>query len=157
MSRIFVGVDPGLDGAVAVVGLDKPLVWDLPTLVVGDRRHYHVPLLIDNFELVRQPEMLVGIESIHAMPKNGSIANHSMGYAKGLLEGIVATLHLPYEMVAPTAWKKAMMAGCSKEKDASRAVAMRLFPETADQLSRKKDHGRADALLIAEFLRRRAG
>ena len=47
-----------------------------------------------------------------------------------------------------------MLADGGKEKDASRVKAMQLYPQIADQLSRKKDHGRADALLMAAWAQR---
>ena len=48
-----------------------------------------------------------------------------------------------------------MMDGEPKEKDASRVVARRLYPaQTEEWLSRKKDHNRADALLLATYGRR---
>ena len=48
--------------------------------------------------------------------------------------------------------------GALEEKDASRIVARRLWPlQTEEALSRKKDHGRADAALIAEYGRRLQG
>jgi crossover junction endodeoxyribonuclease RuvC len=70
--------------------------------------------------------------------------------------GILAALNIPHELITPQSWKKSMMNGQPKEKDASRLVVMRLFPEVSDRLQLKKHHGRADALLIAEFLRRKA-
>lgn len=36
-----------------------------------------------------------------------------------------------------------------QDKDAARLLAIQRFPATAFQLQRKKDNGRADALLIA--------
>lgn len=47
-----------------------------------------------------------------------------------------------------------MLRDAGKEKDAARVKAMQLFPQVADQLSRKKDHGRADALLICAWAQR---
>ena len=88
------------------------------------------------------------------MPEQGVTSTFSMGHGLGLWEGILSALGVPYQMVTPQAWKKAMMAGQEKEKDASRQVAMRLFPSTIPKLSLKKHHGRSDALLIAEYLRR---
>jgi crossover junction endodeoxyribonuclease RuvC len=41
-----------------------------------------------------------------------------------------------------------------KNKDASRAMAMRLWPGLREQLELKKHDGRAEALLLAEYLRR---
>ena len=43
---------------------------------------------------------------------------------------------------------------CSSDlKDESRARALELFPAAVDYLRLKKHHGRADALLIADYLR----
>jgi crossover junction endodeoxyribonuclease RuvC len=57
------------------------------------------------------------------------------------------------EEVVPTVWKKAMgLAG--KDKEAARLKACGLFPHAG--LSLKKDHNRAEALLLADYLRRRS-
>ena len=47
-----------------------------------------------------------------------------------------------------------MMADMGKDKDASRLRAIQLFPVVANRLDRKKDDGRAEALLLAEYGRR---
>jgi crossover junction endodeoxyribonuclease RuvC len=59
-------------------------------------------------------------------------------------------LCIPVQMVAPTKWKKAMMYGMGKEKDASRLAALRLYPKA--ELHLCKHHGRADAILMARWL-----
>ena len=64
-------------------------------------------------------------------------------------------LTIPYTLVTPQRWKKELMDGMPKDKDSSRVVAIRLFPTFATELKLKKHHGRADALLIAEYLRRK--
>lgn len=51
------------------------------------------------------------------------------------------------DQVRPTVWKRAL--GLGKDKEASRLKAMQLFP-SAD-LRRKKDQGRAEALLLAVY------
>jgi len=48
---------------------------------------------------------------------------------------------------APQIWKKAFSLG--KDKEQTRLRAQQLFPGTA--LRRKKDHGRAEALLLALY------
>jgi crossover junction endodeoxyribonuclease RuvC len=72
-----------------------------------------------------------------------------MGF--GMWIGICAALQLPYELVHPATWKLKLLAGMARGKDASRVKAMQLFPQTAKDLARKKDHGRADALLLAVY------
>ena len=97
----------------------------------------------------------VAIERVHSMPKQGVASSFKFGMGFGIWLGILAALRLPHELVTPQAWKKLMLAGMPKEKDASRQRAMQLFPDV--DLSLKRHHGRADALLIAEWLRRTAG
>lgn len=69
-------------------------------------------------------------------------------------KGIIAAYRLPLELPSPQRWKKEMMADMGKDKDASRLRAIQLFPVVANRLDRKKDDGRAEALLLAEYGRR---
>jgi hypothetical protein len=72
-----------------------------------------------------------------------------MGF--GIWLGVIAGLLLPVEMVHPRTWKATLMRDMGKEKDASRVKAMQMYPLAAKNLSLKKHHGRADALLIATY------
>ncbi len=156
---IIVGIDPGLDGAVAIILEDGRVeFYDTPTVLLGKRRDYDLPAMaeivrrLDDLDLCTK-EILVGLEKVHAMPKNGSLSAFGMGRSIGAWEMALVFSGLPYELIAPQRWKKAMMDGMPKEKDSSRVVAMRLFPQAAVELKLRKHHGRADALLIAAYRR----
>ena len=158
MGMIYAAIDPGLDGAICVL-LDEPKFEDAPTLLIKGsktRRTFNIGVMAEIIDeismLAGSGGLLVGLEAVHAMPGQGVTSMFSMGYGMGLWEGILTTLRVPYEKIPPQRWKKAMMDGQGKEKDASRQVAMRLFPSTIPQLSRKRDHNRADALLMAAYL-----
>ena len=72
------------------------------------------------------------------------------GRSAGVLDGVLAALGIQSIKVLPQRWKKATgLTG--RDKDASRTLALALYPEMAKQLRRKKDSGRADALLIASW------
>jgi hypothetical protein len=58
---------------------------------------------------------------------------------------------MPLTIIEPTAWKKIHNLRGS-EKEASRQRALQLFPSAHALLARKKDHGRAEAALIAPAL-----
>ena len=156
----FIGIDPGLDGAVAA--LPVGVIRDTPTVVVagkGNKRTYLVPMMVQQlralaYEANDNGEVHVVLERIHAMPGQGVRSMFSMGHGLGLWEGILTALEIPFEFVTPQRWKKAMMDGTGKDKNASRVKAAQLFPDMAEHLTRKKDHGRADALLLAEYGRR---
>lgn len=108
-------------------------------------------------EETERDEVHAFIEKVGAMPGQGVTSMFSFGYGFGVWMGILAALKIPHTLVTPQAWKKEMFAGYDKDTD-SRVIARRLFPvQTEESLSRKKDHGRADALLIAEYGRRHMG
>jgi len=74
----------------------------------------------------------------------------SFGRSLGVIEGFVAAHKMELHRVRPHAWKK-HFGLVGKDKDAARGLAIELYPSVADELSRKKDCGRADALLIAAY------
>lgn len=164
---IFLGVDPGLEGAIALIDSDTNEVefWDTPVLEIKVGKSLkHIQNAAQIVILLRQitdgRETMVAIEKVNAMPNTGSgvkmgaTSAFSFGCGYGMWLGILAALELSHEQVHPATWKAALMHGMSKEKDSSRVRAMELFPRTARDLSRKKDHGRADALLIAQYSRK---
>ena len=75
------------------------------------------------------------------------------GYNFGLWKGVLAAAGLTVEVVKPQAWKHALgLARSGSSKDDSRHFAAAMFPEVGEvTLRRKKDHGRAEALLIAAY------
>lgn len=165
---VWIGIDPGLTGAFSAISEDGKIAFaDMPTIAVKsgkkNRNEYDAATIVEYLDSLKRN---VGVECIaierqQAMPATlqgrmqGSTSTFRTGFGFGLLIGILSGLRLPYELVAPVSWKNALMRDCPKDKGASIIVAARLFPEAAADLRRKKDHARADALLIAEFCRRR--
>lgn len=156
---IIVGIDPGLSGAVAIhLGMGKTIeIHDTPVATTTGTKREYLPAAMASIIQGYIPDM-VYVERQRPMPKQGVTSTFSLGYGYGLWLGILATLGYPYETVEPTAWKKDMMAGMSKEKSASVIKAMQIFPDLNDQLYTPRGKaldGRADAVLIAEYGRRR--
>lgn len=166
---LFVGIDPGLTGAIAILDSAKGEVRfkDAPVLsmMVGksvknimDARGAASCLAEFQGRAVH-----VVLEKVGAMPRMaggkvessmGATSAFNFGMGFGIWQGILAALSLRHEIVHPATWKKAMMRDMEKDKDASRVKAMQLFPQVSEALKLKKHHGRADALLMAEFGRR---
>lgn len=153
MTHTIIGIDPGLSGAVAAympeIGWQ---VWDTPVATVkGSRRDYLTAEM--RRILVSVPNPVAALERGIAMPRQSSSTTYTTGRGGGLWEGILAGLGIPYELVEPAKWKRAMgLTG--QDKGGSRVLAQRLFPEIAEQFARVKDDGRAEACLIAEWRRR---
>lgn len=147
----IVGIDPGVSGALAFIvdGAYSAHTF-MPTVKLGKSSRVNASSLAGFIEGV-DPD-LVAIERVNAMPGQGVSSMFSFGHAAGVLEGVVATLGLPCELVTPQAWKR-HFGLIGSEKDAARAKAVQLFPGAP--LSRKKDGAIADALLIAEYVAQR--
>lgn len=162
---IYIGIDPGLDGAVGVIDNTAEFpenprvqVFDTPTaLVEGEKtkRKYLIPamaLLLKPF--AGRKNVLAILEHVHSMPKQGVASSFCFGEGKGMWEGILAAFEIPVELVSPQRWKKEIMADQGKDKSAARFKAMQLFPSLAELLKLVKYDGRAEALLMAEYGRR---
>ena len=159
--RVVLGIDPGVNGAVAVLTEYGSSVVDIPTFWVkkgkGRRQVYDLPAF-RSLLATHDPTMVenVIVEDVHAMPGQGVTSMFSMGYGVGVIHGLLTALNLPFELVTPQRWKKEVLAGfVSKDKKAAHVMAGRLFPHI--DLGRRSDQGRAEALLIAEYGRRARG
>ena len=73
------------------------------------------------------------------------------GCAYGATKMALAACGVPYSIITPQKWKSAVGVPTGADKEASRQRALQLFPREAANLARRKDHARADAMLIAYF------
>jgi len=108
------------------------------------------------FKLILEKATLIKhavIEKAQAMPKQGTVSMFRYGVAYGFIRGLLKTMRIPYTLIHPKTWKKEMMPDMGKDKGASILRVQQLFPTT--ELTRKKDHNIADAILLAEYGRRK--
>jgi crossover junction endodeoxyribonuclease RuvC len=151
MSKYCIGVDPGLSGAIAVMSPESLKIFDMPTMTVERngkaKRQVSATELADLLYLYSGKDCHVYCERVGAMAGQGVTSVFSFGRSFGMIEGILAALHMPVTYVAPATWVKAVHRGAGK--DASRSRAMELFPDNQADFKRVKDDGRSDAALIA--------
>jgi crossover junction endodeoxyribonuclease RuvC len=152
MSDYFIGIDPGLTGAVAVLNRDGELVaiHDLPV----SKNEGFIKNKIDAFELSNimksYANSTVIIERVNSRPGQGVASVFSLGDSLGVIRGVVGALGLQLHYVLPQVWKKAC--GLTQDKEMSTKAALELFPAAHQYIYRKKDHNRAEALLLARHL-----
>lgn len=141
--KAWVGVDPGKTGAavrISDIGID---FFDFEDVYQAAKKigywnsAYHLNVIL---------------EKVHAFPGQGvtSVFNFGMNY--GSWQGIFAAYRIPVTLVTPQKWRKEFIIKSEGHDTKSRslAAARRLFPKI-EWLSRKKDHDRADALLMAYY------
>lgn len=163
--RLFIGIDNGISGAYAALTQDG-LVVELAPLPVTKIKTATV-LDVTVFKTIlselcsnKRPHIL--IESAQKFSR-GKNALTSTWMCYGSLWTILEISGYAWEPVSPKKWQQAMFAEHVRTKDqsskqASIYVAKHLFPETRltrTEKSKKPDSGMADALLIAEYARRK--
>ena len=90
------------------------------------------------------------------MPGQGVVSMFNFGHNLGFIEGILQAHHISYQLVPPQTWKKEF--SLSSEKNKSIEVCHKLFPGVnllATERSRKPSDGMAEAILMAEYARRK--
>lgn len=156
---IIVGIDPGQTGAIAALDPDGSYisVVDMPVLG-GEPSADDVASLLE--AIANPTDLFVGLEEPFAVRNKGAQGLLTQGIGYGILLGVVGSMRLKHERIKPAAWKRELGLPMGKDisysqkKKNSIAHAKRLWPELD---FRVKDDGRAEALLIAECLRRRTG
>jgi len=93
------------------------------------------------------------LEQVWTMPKQGIASTGRFMRAYGAIGAVCELLCDRVFYVTPQIWKKSM--NVTSDKEQSLAEARQRFPQAVLKL--KKDHGKAEALLIAEYARRAWG
>ncbi len=150
-ARGILGIDPGIRGGLAIVsdangvGILRDVI-DIPTIGTGAAERVDV-VAVRDWILLHQPSPAL-IERAQAMPRQGASSGFKYGRATGALETAIVLCAVPIEIVEPSAWKWHWhLPGNDKER--ARQRALELFPASHALLARKRDHGRAEAALLA--------
>lgn len=152
---MIISIDPGNTGAIALLSDADTVkqVWDMPIMeaLSGKGNVVNPFVLSDIFrEAIELGGKSVYLELVHSMPNQGVASTFKFGVSYGVIQGVAACLNLPINLVKPQRWKK-YHGLIGKDKDACRLMAIECFEDQADNLKRKKDIGRADAIMIGRF------
>ena len=150
-----IGIDPGLSGAIAVLEDKKVLgIFDMPVMAEGkkNKRQLNSAQLVNVIKsnINQDEEISVVVEQVNAMPGQGVTSMFNFGQTFGAIKGICAALKLPIFFVRPSKWKKHFEL-INSSKDSSRTKAIEMYPILSNQLAKKKDVNKSDAILIARF------
>lgn len=143
---IYVGIDPGKVGAVACLAAGSRLLnifgWNDASQIIISLRH-----------VLRNKRLRVAVEDTHAQPRFGAKSSYQFGYHCGVVAGMLMAHGVQHEFVRPREWQRMLRRADGKTTKArARALARRLWPQ--DDVDSMTEHA-IDALLIAEWLRRR--
>ncbi len=150
MTKLYLGCDVGLTGAIALVNADGwfVLVEDMPTSARGNGRVKHEVDAAGLLHILRPVACdirLALVERVGARPGQGVASMFSLGHSSGCVDGTLSALGVPHAAISPAKWKA--QAGLPADKSLVLAAARRRWPDAP--LTRAKDHGRAEALFLA--------
>lgn len=165
----YMGIDPGVKGAMAFVGIDSEgglqqlIIEDFPLVSVGSKSNqYHKAKdrkticssttadILSGFGDMWGPIMLVMLETPHSLPNDGHVGAFNFGKALGHIEGILGALKFQVIGTVPSVWKSSL--ALSSVKQASIDLAKEKFKHidgALDYFEKKKHHDRAEAALLA--------
>ena len=153
----IIGIDPGISGSICFFEDGKIIeVIEMPVMTEGKKNKKQVngAQIYNEFSKrinkKKDNEVRVVIEQVSAMPGQGVTSMFNFGQSFGILKGICSAMKLPMYFVRPAKWKKYFNL-INSQKDASRTKAIEIFPYFSQELSKKKDANKADAILIAYF------
>lgn len=106
---VLIGIDPGKDGAIAVIRDGTPRVYQMPIQESGELDAKEIYLILK--ESVRSEDHICVLEKVGAMPGQGVTSMFTFGRNVGELKAILKIAELSYIEVTPQAWKKEILAG----------------------------------------------
>jgi len=141
--ELILGIDPGISGGAVLLAKDKVFI---ETVVFS-----HITSTdVANWLIKATPDITIAyIEQVHSFPGQGVSSTFKFGQNFGLWIGFLTALKIPFQFVQPLKWQTAMSCKTGGDKNISKARAQELFPHL------KITHANADALLIAEYGRRK--
>jgi crossover junction endodeoxyribonuclease RuvC len=153
-SQRILGADLGIRGSIVVIEITDSaapvivMAVDIPVVGSGAKERVDCAAIRDC--IVRYKPTRAYLERAGAMPRQGVSSVFKYGRAAGAIEAAITLSEIPAEFVEPSVWKRFFKLP-GKDKELARQKALQLFPAAHLLFSRKKDHGRAEAALIALF------
>lgn len=143
---IYIGVDPGKKGGVAVIDGDgvEVYAWD-------DQAFVNVMAATMN-----KGKCIAAVEKVGAFSGQGVKSMFSFGHSLGYIEGVLSAFGIPYQLIPPATWKRSFSL-IGKDKKASIEVCHKLFPDVnllPTNRSRVPSDGMAEAALICLYAKR---
>lgn len=180
---MIIAIDPGMKGAIAAINNDGSFValYRMPTMGTNYDNE-KACVLLDDLVSKSTDRLIFASEEISFMNERFVSGLAGLSYHTGVLAGNMFHHHPAMHSIPPSEWKrtfqivahatrkpreeddtsrKSREAGNARARRESKAkavlIARSLFPEASEYLQKKDDDGPAEALLIAEHVRRKLG
>jgi len=141
----IIGIDVGQNGAAVMICENS---W-IDVFRFKNATETDICNFLQEHSATFRDDIFVYLEQVHSMPKQGVASCFDFGKSYGFITGCLTALQMPFELVTPQKWQKALNCQTKGDKNITKSKAQQLFP------NRKWTHADADAVLIAEYGRRK--
>lgn len=160
-SDLYIGIDPGSTGAIAVVHGDRVTVFDIPLSEkpIGGT-------VVDDDALIALAAMLAGLgprvvvlEHTWGIRGQGGASQYKFGDTAAAIRIALKSAGIPVAVASAMKWTTALRCGSDKMRHVEMAKQLfrhdiALFTPRRGVVTLEQCKGRADATLIAEYGRR---
>lgn len=157
--KYYCGLDVGEKGSLAIIHGD--------TIETFSFQDYDIIDICYELSIINERASIYAVvEDVHSVQGSSAKSNFTFGYNKGWIVGMLTAMHIPYSMIPPKEWQSGVWERCDKvmdgkkvkTKETSIKCAKRIFPNVDLRRTpqcRVADDGICDALLMAEYARRK--
>lgn len=177
MSKIRIGIDPGKGSYICLMEEGNISFHQFPLIGTETDIKGIAEIFLNIWKGIEgSSDVHAVIENVHSVFGSSAGSNFEFGKIAGVLEALLYACDIPFTKVEPKAWQKEMWQGVPLQtkksstgktqvndtKAISQMAAIRLFPNLdlrddsrKTDRAKKVDHNKVDALLIAEYCRRK--
>ncbi len=166
--NMFIGIDPGKDGGIVFQSYDDIMVMKTPQ--VADE--IDIQKIVEIFEKFTNDKRVFPIcitEDVHAIFGSSAKAMFGFGRSLGILEGILASMKIPFIKVAPKKWQAVLFEGIKEIRKPNKVegkkggldtkpmallAVKRIYPKVnllGSERSKNPHQGIVDALCLSHY------
>jgi len=157
---LYLGIDNGLSGGIVVLNDNADIVYKTVMPVTNsDKREYDIKTLKEVFKQIRVLDcnVIAGLEKAYVRPVQGIRAAFSTGYGFGIMQALLESNEIGYEIINPTVWMKDVFEGNYRKEEKKQSIlwAQRKWPKEnwlPTVKSKMASDGLTDAAGIAFYI-----
>jgi len=159
---IYIGIDNGLNGAIVGIDKERKVIYSfiMPVFKVKNKHEFNVWGIVKIFDQMikihGRENISVILEQAHVRPISGKRACFTTGFCFGMMQGILESLKIRYEIISPREWQSKMLRTTKKSDTKALAILLcqRNWPTEdwkASTRCKKPHDGLCDAGVMALY------
>lgn len=143
---LYLGIDPGNNGSLCIL--------DNRQISFIDYKDKALRGYIQHIKDLNKDNIVVAVEEVNSMPKQGVKSTFTFGTNYGLIQGMLQALEIPYILVKPQIWQKKLLIPAKSDKKKIASIILNIYPNALIYGVRGGLlDGRSDSLCIAHYMK----